>query len=49
MSSNPQETADLVTLTEETFIEKIHFLCSDIWKVLKLIFCVTAQKMKFSI
>ena len=29
MGSNLQETADLVTLTEEVFNEKLQFLCSD--------------------
>ena len=29
MWPNPQETADLVTITEETLNEKLHFLCSD--------------------
>ena len=28
MWPNPQETADLVTFTEETLNEKIHFLCA---------------------
>ena len=28
MWSNPQETADLVTFTEETLNGKLHFLCS---------------------
>ena len=28
MRPNLEETADLVTLTEETFNGKIHFLCS---------------------
>ena len=28
MWPNPQETADLVTLTEEIFNAKLHFLCS---------------------
>ena len=40
---NPQFPADLVTLTEEIFNGKLHFLCSDIqntdkhlrWKVLQ--------------
>ena len=27
---NPQETADLVTFTEEILNGKLHFLCSDI-------------------
>ena len=26
---NPQETADLVTFTEEIFNGKLHFLCSE--------------------
>ena len=29
MWTNPQETANLVTFTEEIFNEKLHFLCSD--------------------
>ena len=29
MLPNPQETADLVTLTEEILNGKIHFLCSE--------------------
>ena len=29
MSPNPQETADLVTFTEEILNGKLHFLCSD--------------------
>ena len=28
MSRNPQETADLVTFTEEILNGKLHFLCS---------------------
>ena len=28
MWPNPQETADLVTFTEEILNEKLHFLCS---------------------
>ena len=28
MLSNPQETADLVTFTEEILVEKIDFLCA---------------------
>ena len=28
MSPNPQETADLVTFTEEILNGKLHFLCS---------------------
>ena len=28
MSPNPQETADLVTVTEEIYNGKLHFLCS---------------------
>ena len=33
MWPNPQETADLVTLTEEILNGKLHFLCSDwYWK-----------------
>ena len=28
MWSNPQETADLVTFTEENFNRKLYFLCS---------------------
>ena len=28
MCPNPQETADLVTFTEQTLNEKLHFLCS---------------------
>ena len=40
---NPQETADLVTFTEEIRNEKLHFLCSvrvrhDIKKASKLTF-----------
>ena len=29
MWPNPQETADLVTFTEEILNEKLHFLCSE--------------------
>ena len=29
MRPNPQETVDLVTLTEEILNGKLHFLCSD--------------------
>ena len=29
MWPNPQETADLVTFTEEILTGKLHFLCSD--------------------
>ena len=29
MQPNPQETADLVTFTEEILNGKLHFLCSD--------------------
>ena len=29
MWPNPQETADLVTFTEEILYEKLHFLCSE--------------------
>ena len=29
MLPNPQETADLITFTEEVLNEKLHFLCSD--------------------
>ena len=29
MRPNPQETADLVTFTEEILNGKLHFLCSD--------------------
>ena len=28
MWPNPRETADLVTITEDVFNEKLHFLCS---------------------
>ena len=31
----PQETADLITLTEEILNEKLHFLCGDIYESLK--------------
>ena len=31
MWSNPQETVDLVTFTEEILNEKLHFLCSGIY------------------
>ena len=31
MRPNPQETADLVTFTEEVLNEKLHFLCSVRW------------------
>ena len=31
MSPNQQETADLVTFTEEILNEKLHFLCSDLF------------------
>ena len=30
MLTNPQETADLVTFTEEILNGKLHFLCSDL-------------------
>ena len=30
MWPNPQETADLVTLTEEILNKKLHFLCSEL-------------------
>ena len=30
MWPNPQETADLVTFTEEILNGKLHFLCSDV-------------------
>ena len=30
MGPNPQETADLVTFTEEILNGKLHFLCSDV-------------------
>ena len=29
LTINPQETADLVTFTEEILIGKLHFLCSE--------------------
>ena len=29
MRPNPQETADLVTFTEEVLHRKLHFLCSE--------------------
>ena len=29
MRPNPQETADLVTFSEETLNGKLHFLCSE--------------------
>ena len=29
MWSNPQETADLVTFTEEVLTGKLHFMCSE--------------------
>ena len=32
MGPNPQETADLVTFTEEILNEKPHFLCSEVVK-----------------
>ena len=32
MGSNPQETADLVTFTEEIPNGKLQFLCSDVSK-----------------
>ena len=31
MWPNPQETANLVTFTEEIHTGKINFLCSEIW------------------
>ena len=31
MLPNPQETADLVTFTEEIPNEKLHFLCSELF------------------
>ena len=31
MWPNPQETADLITFTEEIFNVKLHFWCSEIW------------------
>ena len=33
MWPNPQETADLVTFTEETLNGKLHFLRSECWSV----------------
>ena len=30
---DPQETADLITFTEEILNGKLHFLCSDIWRL----------------
>ena len=33
MWPNPQETADLVTFTEETLNEKLHFSCGAVYKV----------------
>ena len=33
MWPDPQETADLVTLTEENLHGKLHFLFSDIWNI----------------
>ena len=35
MWPNPQETADLVTFTEEILNGKLHFLCSDTSKIKK--------------
>ena len=32
MGPNPQETADLVTFTEEILNGKLHFLCNEIVK-----------------
>ena len=38
MKLNPQETADLVTFTEEILNGKLHFLCSDL--------CITHSLVK---
>ena len=35
MWPKPQETADLVTFTEEILNGKVHFLCSAVWLVVK--------------
>ena len=36
MQPNPQETADLVTFTEEILDEKLDFLCSACYKLLNV-------------
>ena len=55
MWQNPQDTADLVTFTEETLNEKLHFLCSDRVWILSLFFgmvkkskskCVVLKKLQ---
>ena len=44
MRPNPQETADLVSFTEEIFNGKLHFLCSD-----SIIGILLIQKVKLII
>ena len=34
MWTNPQETADLVTFTEEIFSEKLHILCGNKYRTI---------------
>ena len=36
MWPNPQQTADLVTFTEETSMENFIFFCSDSYAIMKL-------------
>ena len=43
MRANPQESADLVTFTEEIRNGKLHFLCSDISKKLPLNIIIQVQ------
>ena len=38
MSPNPQETADLVTFTEEILNGKLHFLCSEVNEIISNVF-----------
>ena len=44
MWTNLQETADLVTLNEEILNGKLHFLCSEIQKIVEVKFWVKPSK-----
>ena len=44
MWPNPQETTDLVTITEEILNEKLHFLCSDIYDGMTIVKSAASQK-----
>ena len=43
MRPNPQETADLLTFTEEVLNGKLHFLCSVVSVILEILYLLLSR------